>query len=135
MDISKLQKTPIKMTLFGPPGSGKTSACACLAEHKNILIADFDNGLAPFINAIQGKKHKTVEVFQYFDKIKTTSQGEVYPDGQPTAWLRFLEDVHHGFKRDDGSKLELKNLDDSWIFLVDSGTFMADAAVRGSIFM
>jgi hypothetical protein len=132
MLLSKHQSSEFtKLLLMGDSKSGKTGAMAPLVKNYNLRILDFDNGLdslAQIVHRDFPTRLDSVEFRTLRDKLKSTPTGSVV-DGVPTAFidaLKMLDNWKYG------------NIDlgppSGWgkecILVVDSLTFMADAAFR-----
>lgn len=119
-----------KCLIMGDSGSGKTGGLASLvgAGYK-LGILDFDNGLESLKNYIR-KNHPAmlgnVEYRTLQDDRKATAEGFVLK-GKAHAFIDAIKMLEH-WKYDD---VDLGNPADwgpEWIFVIDSLTFMADAA-------
>lgn len=131
--LSKHQSSEFtKLLLMGDSKSGKTGALASLAiDGYKLRILDYDNGLDALAQILKRDAPSALEQVEFRtlrDKLKSTPTGMV-TDGAATAfpeglrmldWWRY-EGVDLGPPKDFGKEC---------IVVIDSSTFMSDAAFR-----
>ncbi|HEX4919750.1 MAG TPA: AAA family ATPase [Candidatus Bathyarchaeia archaeon] len=119
----------VKLILIGDSGTGKTGALASLVKAGyRLRVLDYDNKLAGGILPILLRKEcpdklKNVEFVALRDELKSSALGPIV-DGMPTAFSKGLQLMD---KWTDGTSPKTWN-DGMTIFVVDSLTFMSDAA-------
>lgn len=125
-------KTSTKMLLIGESGTGKTGAMASLVESGyKLAIIDMDNGLDILAHLLPPALHDNVHFITCTDEMKSVG-GKILPKGVPQSWnkaMKFLskwddpeDSILHG--------VALSDLDESWIVVVDSLTFLGLSALR-----
>lgn len=120
--LSSRQAEPIKMLLLGDSGVGKTGALASLAKAGySLKIADFDNGLDILYSALSSdeKALARVEFSTFTEKMKNAG-GVAVIDGLPRAWSSAMNQIWKW----------LETADQSQVFVLDSLTFAANAAMN-----
>lgn len=121
-----------KLLLIGDSKSGKTGSLASLAvKGYRLCILDFDNGLDALAQVVKRDAPKALANIEFRtlrDKMKATPLGPIV-DGTATAFIE-------GLKMLDLWKYDTVNLGPpaTWgketVLVIDSLTFMADAAFR-----
>lgn len=132
-------KQAVKMLLIGDSGCGKTASLVSLAKAGyNLRILDFDNGLDIVSSLIQNESGaddiaSRIRYQTCTDEMKTTAGGEVIPKGQPKAFATAMKLLNQ-WKEDD---VNLGNVSD-WgtedVLVIDSLTFLSNAAMRWHLF-
>jgi hypothetical protein len=123
-----------KMLMIGDSGSGKTGALISLIEAGyKLVILDFDNGLDILVNAIleEPNADELLERVTYAtltDKMKAVN-GVLMPDGVPKAFSTAMK-LLTNWKTEDEDLGPVSTWDDDTILVVDSLTFMSNAAFR-----
>lgn len=119
-----------KMLIVGESGSGKTGALASLAAAGyKLRILDFDNGL-DFLMREMRKRHAeqidNIEFVSLRDKLKkNAATGAMMPMGVPKA---YSDAIGYLDKWEDGTSPQTWG--DQYVLVIDSLTFMAQAAFR-----
>lgn len=117
----------VRAVLVADSGAGKTGSLGALANAGyTLVIADFDGGTQilrdPQITTAEARKRIYVERFE--DKKKHVG-GKLVTDGMPTAYQRFL------MKTENWPGLgPLSKLDEKYVLVIDSGTFLGDCIFR-----
>lgn len=131
---SHKEQKPIKMLFIGDSGTGKTGALASLVkEGYSLVILDFDNGLDILVNLLMEEPNadellSRVTYATCTDKFKAIN-GNLVPDGQPKAYATAMK-LLTNWKTDDEDLGAATTWDDKTILVVDSLTFMSNAAFR-----
>lgn len=129
---------PIKLLFLGDSGTGKTGALASLAEAGyNLRVLDFDNGLDILASILRDKPEALSRVVYETctDRLKTVG-GKTIVDGIPSAWTKAMNllDRWKILDKKSGEVGYDLGLLSSWglrdILVIDSLTFMSDAAMR-----
>jgi hypothetical protein len=120
---------PVKLMLIGDSGAGKTGCLAGLAnEGHRLVIQDYDNGLDVLLAYVEPELRKNVIFKTLTDKLKGSPYGAI-PVGMPTAatlGMKLLDNWTDGDVKLGG--ITSWGLDTT--FVMDSGTFFGDAALR-----
>lgn len=132
-DLTKHQSAEFtKLLLMGDSKSGKTGALASLVTKGfKLRILDLDNGLDALAQIIKRDcpaNLVNVEFRTLRDKLKSTPLGTVV-DGTATAFIDGLRMLDH-WKYEDTDLGPPKEWGKDTIFVLDSLTFMSDAAFR-----
>lgn len=125
-------KTVTKMLLIGESGTGKTGAMASLVEAGyKLAIIDMDNGLDILAHMVPDDLQDQVHFVTCTDEMKSVA-GKVLPKGTPQAWNKAMKFLSKWDDPEDPALhgVALSELDDSWIVVIDSLTFMGLAAMR-----
>lgn len=120
-----------KLLLMGDSKSGKTGSLAALVPKYKLRIIDMDNGLdalAQIIKRDNPTKLSNVEFRTLRDKFKSSPTGTVV-DGMATAFIDSLKMLDH-WKYDGVDLGPPAQWGPEAILVIDSLTFMADAAFR-----
>lgn len=116
---------------MGDSKSGKTGSLASLAPKYKLRILDYDNGLDALAQVVKRDNPKALENIEFRtlrDKFKATPMGTVV-DGAATAFIEGLKLLDRW--KYDGTDLGVPaQWGEEVILVVDSTTFMSDAAFR-----
>jgi hypothetical protein len=140
-------KKSVKMLLLGDSGTGKTASLLSLAlAGYKIRILDFDNGLDILSNLTEdltdAEKAIVAENVHYVtctDKLKTNTAGFVLPDGTPGGYSKAMKMLNSWKEKDENGEtiIDYGNVStwgDDEILVIDSLTFMGNAAMRLKLF-
>lgn len=120
-----------KLLLMGDSKAGKTGALAPLVKNYKLRILDYDNGLdalAQVVKRDNPMKLADVEFRTLRDKFTTTPMGPV-TDGTATAFIDGMKMLDR-WKYSDVDLGKPAEWGKECILVIDSLTFMADAAFR-----
>lgn len=120
-----------KLLLMGDSKSGKTGSLAPLARKYRLGILDYDNGLDALAQIIKRDNPKDLENVEFRtlrDKLKATPLGTV-TDGTATAFIDGIKMLDH-WKYGNVDLGPPAAWGKEWILVLDSLTFMSDAAFR-----
>jgi len=118
-----------KLLLMGDSKSGKTGALASLVPDYNLGILDYDNGLDALAIIIGRDNPKLLDKVHFRtlrDRYMMTAAGPVI-SGTATAFIEGSRMIDH-WKHGDEDLGAPGTWGKDWIFVLDSLTFMADAA-------
>lgn len=125
--------TATKLLLIGDSGTGKTGALVSLVKAGfKLRVLDFDNGLDILVSYLRKEPNaeellSSVQYLDCTDAMKTLSNGQVIPIGQPQAFSKAMTSLN---KWPDEPDYKIENLGAKDIIVLDSLTFMAKAAYR-----
>lgn len=124
----------VKLLFIGDSGTGKTGALASLVEAGYTLaILDFDNGLDYLVNHLRMKPNAAELLNRVYyetctDKFKAVA-GQMIPSGVPKAFTQAMN-LLTNWKTDDYDFGPLETWPEDRILVIDSLTFMSNAAFR-----
>jgi len=120
-----------KLLLIGDSKSGKTGALASLVRKYKLRILDYDNGLDALAQVVKRENPTLLDRVEFRtlrDKLKATPTGTVV-DGTATAFIDGLKMLDY-WKYDTVDLGIPANWGEDCILVIDSFTFMSDAAFR-----
>jgi len=120
-----------KLLLIGDSKSGKTGSLASLVKKYKLRILDYDNGLDALAQVIKRENPALLDRVEFRtlrDRLKATPVGTVV-DGTATAFIDGLRMLDH-WKNGEVDLGIPANWGEECILVIDSLTFMSDAAFR-----
>ncbi len=125
---------PVKLLNLGKSGSGKSGALASLANAGwKLYIQDFDNGIDIIRQYLTEEGATRVWYTTLTDKMKATGMA-ITPDGVPTAFSRAMSGLQN-WQEEEEDLGPINSWGEDVVYVVDSLTFLAAAAMRFSINM
>ncbi len=140
MQADKLNAHPAaRIMLVGFPGTGKTGACAALANAGfKLRVLDFDGNLEPLILFTDNDKLKNIDILSFEDKLRS-GQKFVEVAGLPTAFGNAFKALDRWkYTDEDGENIDLgqsKEWGSDTVIILDSLTAMGIAAKRRAMAM
>ena len=125
---------PVKLLNLGKSKSGKSGALASLANAGwKLYIHDFDNGIDIIQQYLTEEGAENVWYQTHTDKMKANGMA-ITPDGVPTAFSNAMRGLQN-WEEEDKDLGPIESWGPDVIYVVDSLTFLASAAMRFSINM